>query len=165
MRRLIAVLALVMALFAGSFGALAPQNSNSNSNTNSGPTDTGNPTVKVWVNKTSKVYHCPTSRYYGKTKSGEYMTQKEAQDAGNHPAGQIVNGRADPRAASARRGLFGKAAIVRHERGDREKDDDRHRQPRALREGGKRLTQCPVSGPARVISLRAATRTTITWRC
>jgi hypothetical protein len=89
-RRSIAVLALVMALFAGSFGALAPQNSNSNSNTNSGPTDTGNPTVKVWVNKTSKTYHCPASRYYGKTKSGEYMTQKEAQDAGNHAAGGKV---------------------------------------------------------------------------
>ena len=79
-----------MALFAVSFGAFAPQNSNANSNGNAAPTDTGDPTVKVWVNKPSKTYHCPASRYYGKTKSGEYMTQKEAQDAGNHPAGGKV---------------------------------------------------------------------------
>ena len=87
-----AALVLMMALFAGAFGALVPQNSNSNSNsnTNSGQSDPGNPTVKVWVNKTSHVYHCPASRYYGKTKSGEYMTQKEAQEAGHHPAGGKV---------------------------------------------------------------------------
>lgn len=92
MRRLMAVLALITALFVVSLGAFAPQNSNSNSspNANSGSTDPGNPTVKVWVNTPSKTYHCPASRYYGKTKKGEYMTQKEAQDAGNHPAGGKV---------------------------------------------------------------------------
>jgi hypothetical protein len=91
---------LLVALFVGAFAAFNPQNTNSNtnsnsnsnanSNTNSGPSDSGNPAVKVWVNKTSHVYHCPNSRYYEKTKSGEYMTQKEAQDAGNHPAGGKV---------------------------------------------------------------------------
>jgi hypothetical protein len=46
----------------------------------------GNPDVKVWVNTNSHVYHCPGTRWYGKTKQGEYMTQKQAQDKGNRPA-------------------------------------------------------------------------------
>lgn len=46
----------------------------------------GNPTVKVWVNTDSGVYHCPGTRWYGATKYGEYMTQKKAQEGGNRPA-------------------------------------------------------------------------------
>jgi hypothetical protein len=46
----------------------------------------GNPNVKVWVNTPTRVYHCPGTRWYGTTKSGEYMTQKQAQEAGNRPA-------------------------------------------------------------------------------
>ena len=50
-------------------------------------TDTqGNPNVKVWVNTNSGVYHCPGTRWYGNTKVGEYMTQKEAQEKGYRPA-------------------------------------------------------------------------------
>lgn len=90
MRKLIAALVL-SGLLAVTAGVLTAQNSNgntnANANTNTGSTNNGDPAVKVWVNKTSKVYHCPGSRYYGKTKSGEYMTQGEAQAAGNHPAG------------------------------------------------------------------------------
>ncbi|HKE49297.1 MAG TPA: hypothetical protein VKB52_14630 [Rhodanobacteraceae bacterium] len=41
---------------------------------------------KVWVNATSKVYHCPNDRYYGKTKSGEYMSEPDAVAKGNRPA-------------------------------------------------------------------------------
>jgi hypothetical protein len=44
------------------------------------------PDVKVWVNTSSKVYHCPGTRWYGKTKVGEYMTQKQAQEKGYRPA-------------------------------------------------------------------------------
>jgi hypothetical protein len=36
----------------------------------------------VWVNKESKIYHLSGERYYGKTKSGAYMCQKEAGPAG-----------------------------------------------------------------------------------
>ena len=41
---------------------------------------------KVWVNTTSKVYHCQGDRYYGTTKQGEYMTESEATAKGNRPA-------------------------------------------------------------------------------
>jgi hypothetical protein len=39
---------------------------------------------KVWVNTASNVYHCPSDRYYGKTKTGKYMTEPEARAAGAH---------------------------------------------------------------------------------
>jgi serine/threonine protein kinase len=46
----------------------------------------GNPDVKVWVNTDSGTYHCPGTRWYGKTQAGEYMTQKQARNQGYHPA-------------------------------------------------------------------------------
>jgi hypothetical protein len=40
----------------------------------------------VWVNTNSGVYHCPGTRWYGKTKQGEYMGECAALKAGNRPA-------------------------------------------------------------------------------
>ena len=38
----------------------------------------------VWVNTKSKVYHMPSSRWYGRTKDGKYMTEDEAKAMGAH---------------------------------------------------------------------------------
>jgi hypothetical protein len=46
-----------------------------------------NPDATVWVNTDSGTYHCPGTRWYGKTHTGKYMKQKEARAEGDHPSG------------------------------------------------------------------------------
>jgi hypothetical protein len=40
---------------------------------------------QVWVNAASKVYHCPGTRWYGKTKQGSFMSEGQAQAQGARP--------------------------------------------------------------------------------
>lgn len=44
----------------------------------------GGSVSKVWVNDKSNVYHCFGTQFYGKTKSGSYMTEVEAKAKGGH---------------------------------------------------------------------------------
>jgi len=46
------------------------------------PATLQSPSVKVWVNLSSRVYHCPGTRYYGTTKRGEFMTEASAEKTG-----------------------------------------------------------------------------------
>ena len=43
-------------------------------------------TDQVWVNTKSRKYWKPGSRYYGKTKQGQYMSEEEAVQKGYRPA-------------------------------------------------------------------------------
>ena len=43
------------------------------------PVDKGNPSTQVWVDLHTALYYCPGTDLYGKTASGKYTTQREAE--------------------------------------------------------------------------------------
>ena len=40
--------------------------------------------VKVWANKDTQTYHCPSDQWYGKTPNGSYMSESDAKAQGFH---------------------------------------------------------------------------------
>ena len=48
--------------------------------------DTTDSNAKVWVNTSSRVYHCAGSRYYGTTANGKYLSERDAIAQGHRPA-------------------------------------------------------------------------------
>jgi hypothetical protein len=88
MKRILSAFILSVALFvcSPSVPAVPAQQTSHPGQQTSQTQPTGVASIKVWVNDTSHVYHCPGTRWYGATKRGEYMTQKQAQDTGNRPA-------------------------------------------------------------------------------
>jgi hypothetical protein len=43
-------------------------------------------TQPVWVNERSRVFHLAGDPYYGRTKHGKYMCERDAAKAGYHPS-------------------------------------------------------------------------------
>jgi hypothetical protein len=75
------VLVLILALNPGVIRGLLPAPSEVKANTR------GN--LKVWVNKRSGFYYCPSSHAYGKLRPGQFMTQDKALLAGFRPAPHV----------------------------------------------------------------------------
>ena len=86
-RALVLTVALVISPCAAVFTAQAQPQAASQQSPAKGAPERANPApsdnvhvdnVRVWVNTASGIYHCPGAHWYGKTKSGQYLTQKEA---------------------------------------------------------------------------------------
>jgi serine/threonine protein kinase len=71
---------------AGTKTAAAKPPGKSPANSGGHASPAGNPNTDVWVNLKTKVYHCPGTRWYKKTASGQLLKQRQAQLAGYHAA-------------------------------------------------------------------------------
>lgn len=63
----------------------APASSQRTSSNSLAAAPGGGPSL-VWLNSDSNVYHCYGTQWYGKTKTGSYMSESEAKSKGAHPS-------------------------------------------------------------------------------
>lgn len=84
MKNILAVACAILTLAAASCSA--PLTAAAKKHASEKPPAVASTQIKVWVNTATGVYHYPGSRWYGRTKHGEYMTESAAKAAGDRPA-------------------------------------------------------------------------------
>src|SRR5258705_6544855 len=77
--RLIAITLLGLSLVTGPVSGPSPRATSATQDS------TQKKEIKVWVNTNSGIYHCPGTRWYGKTKQGSYMSEEDARAQGARP--------------------------------------------------------------------------------
>lgn len=66
-------------------GTAAPTGKKPNYFTSKDPAPGGAPNL-VWANSNTKRYHCPGTKYYGRTYQGSYVDETEAIEDGYRPS-------------------------------------------------------------------------------